>query len=245
MEILIKLIYTFLGLIATGTLLTFILFKFDFKKIHELHLDIKILMWFPLALVFLLAVELGFWFRICFFILVIIFAFIEYSSVRKNKQHEAAIKNLFVIAYLPLFLLAFAHLSLLRLLSDFPVNLVYVVIGTAVSDVGGFFFGNAFGYHKLPEVINKKKSWEGVLGQLAGALIGTLIVKQYLFQVGSLLIFIPIGIGSVVGDLYNSTVKRRLGIKQWSDYIPGHGGFLDRFCSLAGSSLFVFYYLLL
>ena len=150
-----------------------------------------------------------------------------------------------VIAYLPIFIIGLAHLSLLRMLPNFPTTLIYVIIGTAVSDVGGFFLGNSIGYHKLPEAINKKKSWEGVAGQIIGALIGVTITKFYIFGTGSLWLFIPIGIGSAAGDLLNSTTKRILGIKNWSNNIPGHGGFLDRFCSLAGSSTLSFYWLLL
>ena len=51
----------------------------------------------------------------------------------------------------------------------------------------------------------------------------------------SLWLWLPIGLGAILGDLCNSYVKRREHIKNWSQRIPGHGGYLDRFASLAGS----------
>ena len=79
---------------------------------------------------------------------------------------------------------------------------------------------------------------------LRSSLIGVLLIKYFVVHQGNILIFLPIGIGSAIGDLMNSRAKRIAGIKNWSNFIPGHGGFIDRFCSLAGSSVFTFYYIL-
>jgi phosphatidate cytidylyltransferase len=58
-------------------------------------------------------------------------------------------------------------------------------------------------------------------------------------------LFIPIGLGSGVGDIINSAAKRRVGVVNWSRLIPGHGGLADRFSSIAASALLSFYFLLL
>ena len=76
-----------------------------------------------------------------------------------------------------------------------------------------------------------------------GAFLGILLLNYVLGLNYSWLLFLPIGIGAAVGDMVNSIAKRINGIKNWSNLIPGHGGFLDRFCSLAGSVTLVYYYI--
>jgi phosphatidate cytidylyltransferase len=56
---------------------------------------------------------------------------------------------------------------------------------------------------------------------------------------------VALGAGSALGDLTNSYVKRKLAIDEWGRAIPGHGGILDRFSSMAGSAVLVFYFLLI
>ena len=230
----------FLILIVIGTFLTLLLFKFDLKELKKTGLDTKIIMWVPFALVFLLILYLGTIARFLIFAIILLMAFFEFYKVIKYKQ-----KNIFLIIYIVLFTLSFIHLGLARAIyPESSILLLFLIVSTVISDVCGFFFGNFFGYHKLSEVFNKNKSWEGVLGQMVGALIGVLLIKYFVVHQGNILIFLPIGIGSVIGDLMNSRAKRIAGIKNWSNFIPGHGGFIDRFCSLAGSGVFTFYYIL-
>jgi phosphatidate cytidylyltransferase len=81
------------------------------------------------------------------------------------------------------------------------------------------------------------------IGELAGAMVGVILVNTFIIEVVSVWIFIPIGFGALVGDLANSFVKRKLQTKQWSNALPGHGGFTDRFSSIAGSAALTFYFL--
>jgi phosphatidate cytidylyltransferase len=231
----------FLVLIIIGTLLTLLLFKFDLRALKESGLDKKIMMWVPFALIFLLILYLGTPARFIIFAIILFMALYEFFKARHGRS-----RSLFLTFYIIAFVISFCHLGLIRLISgQASLLLLFIIIGTVVSDVTGFFFGSFFGWHKLPEMFNKKKSWEGVLGQLAGALIGVVLVKYYIVHQGSIWIFLPIGLGSALGDLMNSRAKRLAEIKNWSNFIPGHGGFLDRFCSLAGSGFLVFYYILL
>lgn len=66
---------------------------------------------------------------------------------------------------------------------------------------------------------------------------------MFINPVISIWLFLPIGLGSVVGDLANSFVKRKINIKDWGKAIPGHGGFIGRLSSLAGSAVCMFYFL--
>lgn len=105
---------------------------------------------------------------------------------------------------------------------------VLVVIG---ADVGGYFAGKTLGGPKLWPRISPKKTWSGALGGIAlAALIGALFswatTGTYFHEVA--IASILIAILSQGGDLAESAVKRRFGVKDASDLIPGHGGVLDR-----------------
>ncbi|MEQ1599129.1 MAG: phosphatidate cytidylyltransferase [Methylotenera sp.] len=109
--------------------------------------------------------------------------------------------------------------------------LVLVLLGTIwIADSAAYFAGKNFGKHKLAPTISPGKTWEGV----AGALIGVTIFGAILylgFDVGTWAIFpalwIITGFG-VIGDLFESMMKRQANIKDSGDLLPGHGGVLDR-----------------
>ena len=107
-------------------------------------------------------------------------------------------------------------------------------------DSGAYFAGRAFGKRKLAPVISPKKTIEGVIGGLAGAMTGMLIYALILdlgfkFEVnyGLALLYGLVGSGvGTFGDLCFSIIKRQTAIKDYGNLIPGHGGILDRFDSM-------------
>jgi len=109
-----------------------------------------------------------------------------------------------------------------------------------LSDTGAYFVGCKFGKHKLAPVISPKKSVEGVVGGVLGAIVGMLIYCLVLdlafgFAVNYFyaLIYGVLGsLAAVFGDLSFSAIKRQVGIKDYGNLIPGHGGILDRFDSM-------------
>jgi phosphatidate cytidylyltransferase len=115
-----------------------------------------------------------------------------------------------------------------------------------IADVGAYFFGKAFGRHKLAPSISPGKSWEGVLGgwlavlvcgalsTLVPALNDTFAVKlQMEFGWAGFAAAMTLLVGaSVVGDLFESQLKRRVAMKDSSNLLPGHGGVLDRIDAL-------------
>ncbi|HEY0956917.1 MAG TPA: phosphatidate cytidylyltransferase [Roseateles sp.] len=119
-----------------------------------------------------------------------------------------------------------------------------------MADIAAYFCGRAFGKRKLAPAISPGKSWEGVWGGMAGViLLGfvwvhvidvrlavdspslyTLLVQRH--GIVSLLALVFLGAMSVVGDLFESLVKRAAGAKDSSQLLPGHGGVLDRIDAL-------------
>lgn len=240
--ILLKLSILFLVLMTVGTILTLSLFRFNFAKFRKSELSVKIFFWIPIFIIFTFLVFANDLIKLLGLILISSVVVYEFLNVL-NKASD----KLFLFSYLICSIIALFHFSLLKLLPVNLINLLLVIgIASALSDVTAFFLGKYTGRHKLPAFINANKSWEGVIGQVVGALLGVVLIKLFLLNGAiNLLLFIPIGIGSALGDVVNSAIKRRAQIKNWSNLIPGHGGFTDRLSSLSGSSVLTFYFLLL
>ena len=115
------------------------------------------------------------------------------------------------------------------------------------NDVFAYLVGVSIGKHRLCERISPKKSWEGFVGGLVGA-IGIAILFGYLFK-SNLYIWGGLGLvtalAGVAGDLVESLMKREADVKDSGKMMPGPGGFLDRFDALYISVPFVVIYLII
>lgn len=109
--------------------------------------------------------------------------------------------------------------------------LVAFVLVAALDDIGAYFIGTRFGRHKVAPSISPGKSWEGLAGGTAVALLGGLVVGALIDELGATE---GLGLATVcallvpVGDLVESLFKREVGVKDSGRLLPGHGGFLDR-----------------
>ena len=128
-------------------------------------------------------------------------------------------------------------------------NLKWLILLTAFgSDIFAYFSGILLGRHKLCPTLSPKKTVEGAVGGVIGsvalcALFGYIFLKPYLVHciiIG--LIGSPI---SMLGDLTASAYKRKMGIKDYGDLIPGHGGVMDRIDSVLFTAPFVYYYIVI
>jgi len=107
--------------------------------------------------------------------------------------------------------------------------LLWAFIVTWSTDIGAYFAGRRFGRRKLAPTISPAKTVEGLIG---GILAATLLGGTWVFVVGlgrALLAFAPIfALAAQAGDLFESSIKRRAGAKDSGNWLPGHGGVLDR-----------------
>lgn len=117
-----------------------------------------------------------------------------------------------------------------------------------VCDSAAYFTGKSFGKHKFAEKVSPKKTWEGAIGGLIGALIVGLMFYYFdSFSKSYIYIIIALISGTIgqYGDLVESLIKRDVGVKDSSNLIPGHGGVLDRIDSLLAVSPFVLFILVI
>ena len=138
--------------------------------------------------------------------------------------------------------LPFALLNVLAFHSDETASLsqynailpLSIFIFNWVNDTGAYCTGMLFGKHKLFERISPKKSWEGSIGGGIFCIIASFLLSHF-FPFMSTGVWIGLALTVVVfgtwGDLTESLLKRRLGIKDSGNILPGHGGMLDRFDS--------------
>ena len=127
------------------------------------------------------------------------------------------------------------------------VRLVAIAIGgTVLTDTGAYFVGRVLGKHLLAPAISPKKTVEGAIGGALVCVAAVALVAPHLVPISTAA---ALGLGAVItvagqlGDLFESFLKRRAGVKDSSHLIPGHGGLLDRLDSLLLVSPLVYTYL--
>lgn len=134
-----------------------------------------------------------------------------------------------------------AWIGLVRMHGMGPWVLLAAMALVWVADIAAYFVGRAIGRHKLAPAVSPGKTWEGAAGAVAGGLIYVFLLHQYgslslpanvvLLLLGTV-VFVAI---SIVGDLFESMIKRQAGVKDSSQLLPGHGGILDRVDSLTST----------
>jgi phosphatidate cytidylyltransferase len=129
-------------------------------------------------------------------------------------------------------------LLLIRDIPEFGFWAVMTVLFTVfAADTGAFFVGRTLGRHRLAPAISPAKSWEGLVGGVVAAIGMAFVIlyrdrDDFLTIPESLLLGLVIAIAAVLGDLFESAVKRDLEVKDSGRVLGGHGGMLDRLDSL-------------
>lgn len=163
------------------------------------------------------------------------------SILRVRKNIIDIIVTFFGIFYVAI-LIDFAILTMDNFI-DGRIYVWLIFIISFATDIFAYFSGYLFGKHKLIPKVSPKKTVEGSIGGILGSTLVCLIFA-YFFKLDSMLIVFLGFFGSIVaqfGDLFASSIKRYVGIKDYGKLIPGHGGILDRFDSVILVAPFVYY----
>jgi phosphatidate cytidylyltransferase len=151
---------------------------------------------------------------------------------------------------------SFGYLLGLRLLADPPkgdetgsdlVFLLFFVVWS--SDVAAYYVGHALGRRPLSPSVSPRKTVEGAVGGLLGAVTAAFVARAWFINRLTPLDCVALGLGlgaiGIVGDLVESMLKRSAGVKDSARLVPGHGGILDRIDSLLYAAPLLYYYYLL
>lgn len=159
------------------------------------------------------------------------------------------IKSPLILMLIGWILLLPTCLALYQLRAMSPLLLLGFMATIWISDTAAYFTGKSLGKHKLADRISPNKTWEGVAGALIAVLIYALIWDFWFIEEPLALLLIPLlllmAILGIVGDLYESLMKRHAGVKDSGSILPGHGGILDRIDALISSLPFAILALLI
>lgn len=154
-------------------------------------------------------------------------------------------RSRWAIACVGLVVLVPTWLAMADLRSKAAVLLLLLMAVAWVSDIAAYFAGRRFGRRKLAPAISPGKTWEGVAGAVAAIAAYTalwaatlpdyfppLLQVGWMGKPGMLLFLLLLTVAGIYGDLFESALKRRAGVKDSGKLLPGHGGVLDRIDAL-------------
>lgn len=159
-------------------------------------------------------------------------------------------RSLFMLVYAVLLPL---HLTFIRMLDHGAVLIFLPFIGAWMPDTFAYFAGSLLGRHKLIPSVSPKKTVEGSIGAIVGAVLtfllyGVIVSACFSYRVNYMwlvLLALICGVVAQLGDLAASVIKRECNIKDFGNLIPGHGGILDRTDSLLFVAPVIYYFLLI
>jgi phosphatidate cytidylyltransferase len=140
----------------------------------------------------------------------------------------------------------FPYFALLRNSPRGIALIILMLMLVIASDSGAYFVGRQIGRIKLMPKVSPQKTVEGAIGGLVGSVAAGLILRPMLVPAWSIaatvMFSITIAVLAQLGDLSGSALKRAAGVKDSGWIFPGHGGLLDRTCSLVFATVFTYYY---
>jgi phosphatidate cytidylyltransferase len=156
-------------------------------------------------------------------VIVCLFCAYEWNKIFNKKNY---------IYLFGLVILSFFFLSLIKIynLQDYNLKFLWLILVAWLTDIGGYIFGKLFGGPKLIK-ISPNKTWSGALGSLILSQFACLIFfldTNYILNFNIFFFQFLLSIIGQIGDILMSYIKRINDKKDTSNFIPGHGGFLDR-----------------
>ncbi len=156
-------------------------------------------------------------------IIVSLFCVYEWNKIFKKKNY------IYLIGLLILLLFFFSLLKIYNL-KDYNLKFLWLILIAWLTDIGGYIFGKLFGGAKLIK-ISPNKTWSGVFGSLFLSQFACLVFfldTNYILNFNTFLFQFLLSVIGQIGDILMSYIKRINDKKDTSNFIPGHGGFLDR-----------------
>ncbi|KQZ84421.1 phosphatidate cytidylyltransferase [Microbacterium sp. Root166] len=171
---------------------------------------------------------------------VVVWRLVAQMASRDGRTYGAVLGDVLITGFIQLYVPFLASLCVVLLVQEGGEWWVLAFIAVAVaSDTGAYAAGVAFGRHPMAPRISPKKTWEGFGGAvLAAVIVGVLLALFLLgldWWMGAVFGLVILGTATA-GDLGESMIKRDLGIKDMSSWLPGHGGVLDRLDSILPST---------
>lgn len=142
----------------------------------------------------------------------------------------------------------FVYFYLIRTLDGGWVWMLAMLAGTWSGDTAAYFVGKKLGRKKLAPGLSPGKTVEGAIGGVAGSVLGVLLiylVYPWYLVYKFIALGVLVGVAGILGDLFESSLKRTAGVKDAGLIIPGHGGVLDRFDSMLFTAPAVYYFVVL
>lgn len=173
-------------------------------------------------------------------VLVVVWRLIEAGVKRPGVTGKLLLRDLGAAALIQLYVAFLGSFAVLLLAENggqwWTLAFIIIVIAT---DTGAYATGLSFGKHPMAPTISPKKTWEGFAGAAAASVIAGILLS--IFMLGEewwfgIIFGLVLLCTATLGDLAESLIKRDLGIKDMSSWLPGHGGFLDRLDSILPSA---------
>ncbi|MBS4536017.1 CDP-archaeol synthase [Clostridium sp. D2Q-14] len=223
-------------ILKTSVLLITLLGIKEFKEAFE-GINIKITNYLYVYSIFLYIFSVIDNYNLVTFSIVInMIVFLSMYVFNKNYDIKEIGINLLTSLYIPYSLI---HISFLE--GNILLWLIFII--AFATDTFAYFSGILLGKRKLAPILSPKKTIEGAIGGLIGAVLSTILFISIL-NLNNIYMYIILGfvcsITSMIGDLTASKIKRNIGIKDYGNIMPGHGGILDRFDSIIFISPLIF-----
>lgn len=172
--------------------------------------------------------------------LLIVWRMIAQMAAADGRRYGDVLSDVLVAGFIPLYVAFLASLTLVLLRQEGGEYwLLTMIVVVVAADTGAYASGLAFGKHPMAPRISPKKTWEGFAGAAIVAVGAAILSAAFLLHIplwAGALIGIAVLASATVGDLGESMIKRDLGIKDMSSWLPGHGGVLDRLDSILPSA---------
>ena len=160
-------------------------------------------------------------------------------------RHVHRVRRNMVLAYGAIVAIAVSVLPLIASLDQGRELLAFVILVVFAADTGAYFVGKQFGTRQLAPNVSPGKTWEGLIGGIAAALLASWLLANLLsleYSVARILFTgLAIAIVGATGDFAESWMKRLSGVKDSGALVPGHGGIMDRLDALAPNFMLIYF----